>query len=105
MGTSKAMMERVIVAKSRTVDHYKIKIIYTRYRNVIASRDTVILLFISQINSGNPLTVTEPTMTRFIMALEAVVVKVLTYIKQKNLDVEEESKNLKNQLRSILLVL
>lgn len=77
MGTSKAMMEKVIVAKSRTVDPNKTKIMCTRYGNVLASRGSVIPLFISQINSGNPLTVTEPTMTRFVMTLEEAVDLVL----------------------------
>lgn len=77
MGTSKAMMEKVIVAKSRTVDPNKTKIMCTRYGNVLASRGSVIPLFISQINAGNPLTVTEPTMTRFVMTLEEAVDLVL----------------------------
>lgn len=73
MGTSKAMMEKVIVAKSRTVDSSKTKIMCTRYGNVLASRGSVIPLFIKQINDGLPLTVTEPTMTRFVMTLEEAV--------------------------------
>lgn len=77
MGTSKAMMEKVIVAKSRTVDPEKTSIMCTRYGNVLASRGSVIPLFINQINAGNPLTVTEPTMTRFVMTLEEAVDLVL----------------------------
>ena len=77
MGTSKAMMEKVIVAKSRTVDPNKTKIMCTRYGNVLASRGSVVPLFISQIKEGNPLTVTEPTMTRFVMTLEEAVDLVL----------------------------
>lgn len=77
MGTSKAMMEKVIVAKSRTVDPNKTKIMCTRYGNVLASRGSVVPLFISQIKAGNPLTVTEPTMTRFVMTLEEAVDLVL----------------------------
>ena len=77
MGTSKAMMEKVIVAKSRTVDPNKTKIMCTRYGNVLASRGSVVPLFISQIKGGNPLTVTEPTMTRFVMTLEEAVDLVL----------------------------
>ena len=73
MGTSKAMMEKVIVAKSRTVDPSKTKIMCTRYGNVLASRGSVIPLFIKQINDGMPLTVTEPSMTRFVMTLEEAV--------------------------------
>lgn len=77
MGTSKAMMEKVIVAKSRTVDPNKTKIMCTRYGNVLASRGSVVPLFINQIKAGNPLTVTEPTMTRFVMTLEEAVDLVL----------------------------
>lgn len=77
MGTSKAMMEKVIVAKSRTVDPNKTKIMCTRYGNVLASRGSVVPLFINQIKEGNPLTVTEPTMTRFVMTLEEAVDLVL----------------------------
>lgn len=77
MGTSKAMMEKVIVAKSRTVDPSKTKIMCTRYGNVLASRGSVVPLFINQIKEGNPLTVTEPSMTRFVMTLEEAVDLVL----------------------------
>ncbi|MBO7726639.1 MAG: polysaccharide biosynthesis protein, partial [Thermoguttaceae bacterium] len=77
MGTSKAMMEKVIVAKSRTVDPEKTTISCTRYGNVMCSRGSVIPLFISQIKAGLPLTVTEPTMTRFIMSLDEAVDLVL----------------------------
>lgn len=73
MGTSKAMMEKVIVAKSRTVDSSKTSIMCTRYGNVLASRGSVIPLFISQIKEGKPLTLTEPLMTRFVMTLEEAV--------------------------------
>ena len=77
MGTSKAMMEKVIVAKSRTVDPNKTKICCTRYGNVMCSRGSVIPLWIDQIRNGNPITVTDPTMTRFIMSLEEAVDLVL----------------------------
>ncbi|HCL01514.1 MAG TPA: UDP-glucose 4-epimerase [Lachnoclostridium phytofermentans] len=77
MGTSKAMMEKVFVAKSRTVDPSKTLICGTRYGNVMCSRGSVIPLFIEQIKSGQPLTVTEPSMTRFIMSLEEAVGLVL----------------------------
>ena len=77
MGTSKAMMEKVIVAKSRTVDPEKTKICCTRYRNVRCSRGSVIPLWIEQIKAGNPITITEPSMTRFIMSLEEAVDLVL----------------------------
>ena len=77
MGTSKAMMEKVIVAKSRTVEQSKTKICCTRYGNVMCSRGSVIPLWIDQIRAGNPITVTEPSMTRFIMSLEEAVDLVL----------------------------
>ncbi len=77
MGTSKAMMEKVVVAKSRTVDPAKTTICCTRYGNVMCSRGSVIPLFIDQIRAGNNLTVTEPNMTRFIMSLEEAVELVL----------------------------
>lgn len=77
MGTSKAMMEKVIVAKSRTVDPEKTKICCTRYGNVMCSRGSVIPLWIEQIKAGNPITITELSMTRFIMSLEEAVDLVL----------------------------
>ena len=77
MGTSKAMMEKVFVAKSRTVSPEKTLICGTRYGNVMCSRGSVIPLFIEQIKAGNDLTVTEPNMTRFIMSLEEAVELVL----------------------------
>ena len=77
MGTSKAMMEKVIVAKSRTVSPDKTKICCTRYGNVMCSRGSVIPLCIDQIREGNPITLTEPTMTRFIMSLDEAVDLVL----------------------------
>lgn len=73
MGTSKAMMEKVIVAKSRTVDPKKTKICCTRYGNVLCSRGSVIPLWIDQIKAGHPITITEPSMTRFVMSLEEAV--------------------------------
>jgi Predicted nucleoside-diphosphate sugar epimerases len=73
MGISKAMMEKVMVAKSRTVSPDKTLICGTRYGNVMCSRGSVIPLFIDQIKSGNPLTVTNPEMTRFLMSLEEAV--------------------------------
>ena len=77
MGTSKAMMEKVFIAKSRTVSPDKTLICGTRYGNVMCSRGSVIPLFIKQIKEGKPLTVTEPNMTRFIMSLEEAVELVL----------------------------
>ena len=73
MGTSKAMMEKVVVAKSRTVDPEKTKICCTRYGNVLCSRGSVVPLWIEQIRKGEPITITEPDMTRFIMSLEEAV--------------------------------
>lgn len=77
MGMSKALMEKVFVAKSRTVDPDKTLICGTRYGNVMASRGSVIPLFVSQIKSGKPLTVTNPDMTRFLMSIEEAVDLVL----------------------------
>lgn len=77
MGTSKAMMEKVIVAKSRTVDPEKTSIMCTRYGNVMCSRGSVIPLFINQIKEGKELTLTDPDMTRFIMSLDEAVDLVL----------------------------
>lgn len=80
MGTSKAMMEKVIVAKSRTVSPEKTEICCTRYGNVMCSRGSVIPLFINQIKEGKDITVTEPAMTRFIMSLsEAVELVVFAF--------------------------
>lgn len=73
MGTSKAMMEKVIVAKSRTVSPDKTSICCTRYGNVFCSRGSVVPLWIEQIKAGNPITITEPSMTRFVMSLEEAV--------------------------------
>ncbi len=77
MGTSKAMMEKVIVAKARTVDGAKTKICCTRYGNVMCSRGSVIPLWIEQIKSGSPITITDGSMTRFIMSLDEAVDLVL----------------------------
>ncbi|WP_125717072.1 polysaccharide biosynthesis protein [Pseudoalteromonas rubra] len=77
MGISKAMMEKVIVAKSRTLEHTNTTICCTRYGNVMASRGSVIPLFIRQIVNGDPITITDPTMTRFMMTLDDAVNLVL----------------------------
>lgn len=77
MGISKAMMERVIIAKSRTVKSDKTAICCTRYGNVMCSRGSVIPLFISQIQNNQPLTITNPNMTRFLMNLNEAVDLVL----------------------------
>lgn len=77
MGISKAMMEKVFIAKSRTVDPNRTLICGTRYGNVMASRGSVIPLFVDQIRTGRPLTVTNPNMTRFLMSLDEAVELVL----------------------------
>lgn len=77
MGTSKAMMEKVVVAKARTVSPEKTKICCTRYGNVLCSRGSVVPLWIDQIKAGKPITVTDPQMTRFVMSLEEAVDLVL----------------------------
>lgn len=77
MGISKAMMEKVMVAKSRNVDRNKTVICGTRYGNVMASRGSVIPLFVDLIRAGKPLTITDPNMTRFMMTLEDAVDLVL----------------------------
>lgn len=77
MGTSKAMMEKIIVAKARTVDPEKTRICCTRYGNVMCSRGSVIPLFIDKIKNGQPLTITDGRMTRFIMNLNEAVDLVL----------------------------
>ncbi|MEF2549662.1 polysaccharide biosynthesis protein [Aurantimonas sp. E1-2-R+4] len=77
MGLSKAMMEKVMVAKSRLSDSSKTVVCATRYGNVMASRGSVIPLFLEQIRIGKPLTITDPAMTRFLMSLEESVDLVL----------------------------
>ncbi|KQQ68397.1 polysaccharide biosynthesis protein [Acinetobacter sp. Leaf130] len=77
MGISKAMMEKVIVAKSRNLEGLDTVISCTRYGNVMASRGSVIPLFVDQIKQGKPLTITDPNMTRFMMTLEDAVDLVL----------------------------
>ncbi len=77
MGISKAMMEKVMVAKSRNLDDARTVICGTRYGNVMASRGSVIPLFIEQIRAGKPLTITDPNMTRFMMTLADAVDLVL----------------------------
>lgn len=77
MGMSKAMMEKVMVAKSRLCDPEKTVLSATRYGNVMASRGSVIPLFLEQLRQGKPLTITDPNMTRFLMSLEESVDLVL----------------------------
>jgi UDP-N-acetylglucosamine 4,6-dehydratase/5-epimerase len=88
MGISKAMMEKVMVAKSRNVDDAKTIICGTRYGNVMASRGSVIPLFVDQVRSGQAITITDPAMTRFMMTLEDAVDLVLYAFKHgKNGDI------------------
>ncbi|MGX1930502.1 polysaccharide biosynthesis protein [Flagellimonas sp. 2504JD4-2] len=77
MGISKALMEKVAVAASRNIPEGSTTVCLTRYGNVMASRGSVIPLFVNQIKEGNPLTVTDPNMTRFLMSLEDAVDLVL----------------------------
>ncbi|SHM80845.1 polysaccharide biosynthesis protein [Bradyrhizobium lablabi] len=77
MGISKALMEKVMVAKSRNLDARSTVICGTRYGNVMASRGSVIPLFVNQIIAGNPVTITDPAMTRFMMSLSDAVDLVL----------------------------
>ncbi|HII3778859.1 TPA: polysaccharide biosynthesis protein [Pasteurella multocida] len=77
MGISKAMMEKVIIAKSRNLEGTPTTICCTRYGNVMASRGSVIPLFVDQIRQGKPFTITDPEMTRFMMTLEDAVDLVL----------------------------
>lgn len=77
MGMSKAMMEKLMVAKARMTDEHKTIFSGTRYGNVMASRGSVIPLFVKQIKEGNPLTITDPNMTRFLMSLDDAVDLVL----------------------------
>lgn len=77
MGISKAMMEKVMVAKSRLCDPAKTVLCATRYGNVMASRGSVIPLFLEQLRAGKPLTITDPSMTRFLMSLDDSVDLVL----------------------------
>lgn len=77
MGISKAMMEKVMVAQSRSCDPGKTVLCATRYGNVMASRGSVIPLFLSQLQTGKPLTLTDPNMTRFLMSLDESVDLVL----------------------------
>jgi len=88
MGVSKAMMEKVVVAKSRNINDEDTMIACTRYGNVMASRGSVIPLFIDQIRNGKEITITDPAMTRFMMSLDQAVELVLFAFEQgKNGDI------------------
>lgn len=84
MGTSKAMMEKVTIAKSRNVDPAATTICCTRYGNVMASRGSVIPLFIEQIKASKPITITDPHMTRFLMNLDEAVELVIFAFEHAN---------------------
>lgn len=84
MGISKAMMEKVFVAKSRIISQEKTMICGTRYGNVLCSRGSVVPLFIDQIKQGLPLTITNPDMTRYLMSLEEAVELVIFAFKNGN---------------------
>ncbi len=84
MGMSKAMMEKVIVAKGRNLGEHETTICVTRYGNVMASRGSVIPLFFDQIRSGKPMTLTDPNMTRFMMSLDEAVDLVMFAFKNGN---------------------
>jgi UDP-N-acetylglucosamine 4,6-dehydratase len=84
MGVSKAMMEKVVVAKSRNINDEDTMIACTRYGNVMASRGSVIPLFIDQIRNGKAITITDPAMTRFMMSLDQAVELVLFAFEQGN---------------------
>src|ERR1700752_2607055 len=73
MGMSKALMEKVMVAKARNLESTETVVCGTRYGNVLASRGSVLPLFVDQIQAGKPLTITDPNMTRFMMTLADAV--------------------------------
>ena len=99
MGVSKAMMEKVFVAKSRISG--KTEIVGTRYGNVMASRGSVIPLFYDQIKSNKPITVTDPEMTRFLMTLEDAVNLLSTHLKTVNQEIFLYRNHLLQLLRSL----
>lgn len=84
MGMSKALMEKVAVAASRNIPYDTTKVCLTRYGNVMASRGSVIPFFIDQIKNGQPITVTDPNMTRYLMSLDEAVDLVLFAIQNGN---------------------
>jgi UDP-glucose 4-epimerase len=84
MGMSKAMMEKVMIARSRNIQNGGSLVCGTRYGNVMASRGSVIPLFVHQIHEGKPLTLTDPTMTRFMMSLENAVELVVFAFENAN---------------------
>ncbi|AMG61938.1 polysaccharide biosynthesis protein [Staphylococcus lugdunensis] len=108
MGISKAMMEKVFVSKSRNVDGEQSLICGTRYGNVMASRGSVIPLFIEKIKAGEPLTITDPNMTRFLMSLEEaveLVVHAFKYAKTGDIMVQKAPSSTVGDLAEALLQL
>lgn len=108
MGISKAMMEKVFVSKSRNVDGEQSLICGTRYGNVMASRGSVIPLFIGKIKAGEPLTITDPNMTRFLMSLEEaveLVVHAFKYAKTGDIMVQKAPSSTVGDLAEALLQL
>ncbi len=106
MGISKALMEKVFIAKARTIDPSVTLISGTRYGNVMASRGSVIPLFIDQIKAGLPLTVTDPNMTRFLMSLDEAVELVLhgfLHAKQGDIMVQKSPASTVEDLAKALL--
>ncbi len=105
MGMSKALMEKIMIAKARLCDPEKTVLCGTRYGNVMASRGSVIPLFISQIKSGKPLTVTDPNMTRFMMTIDGAVDLVLfayTHAKAGDIFVQKAPASTIGELASAL---
>jgi UDP-glucose 4-epimerase len=84
MGMTKALMEKVAVAASRNISNDKTKVCLTRYGNVMASRGSVIPLFVDQLKAGKPLTITDPEMTRYLMSLEEAVDLVMFAFEHSN---------------------
>ena len=93
MGISKAMMEKVMVAASRNLEGTSTVICGTRYGNVMASRGSVIPLFVEQVLAGKPITVTDPSMTRFMMTLDDAVELVLYAFEHGRFAQEHEARN------------
>jgi UDP-N-acetylglucosamine 4,6-dehydratase len=105
MGMSKALMEKVTIAKSRALSEQGTILTVTRYGNVMASRGSVIPLFVQQIKAGEPLTVTDPKMTRFMMSLEEavdLVVFAFTYAKQGDIFVKKSPASTVGELAECL---
>jgi UDP-N-acetylglucosamine 4,6-dehydratase/5-epimerase len=108
MGISKAMMEKVFIAKARTINPEHTLICGTRYGNVMASRGSVIPLFIDQIKAGLPLTITDPHMTRFLMSLDEAVELVMhsfVYARQGDIMVQKSPASTVEDLAKALLSL